>query len=67
MTGERNLAEITRDISNRLLNSKYIVETLAEITENEAKTDFLLSTLKDNICSAFWDTEECRQKICIID
>lgn len=59
------LAELTQNISDKLLDSIYIVELLDEIIEPNAKIEILTKQLKEKIKDAFEKTEQCRQKIYI--
>ena len=67
MKRRKNLAELTRDISGRLLDSMYLAEVLEEQIDGEAKSDIILKILKNNMKSAFYNIEECRKVIAIID
>lgn len=67
MENELNLAELGRNISDKLVDSKYLIDILEEIAEGEPKLQILINLLKQNIMSAFKEIEECRQKIYILD
>ena len=67
MESELNLAELGRNISDKLVDSKYLIDILEEIAEGEPKLQILINLLKQNIMSAFKEIEECRQKIYILD
>ncbi len=67
MESELNLAELGRNISDKLVDSKYLIDIMEEIAEGEPKLQILINLLKQNIMSAFKEIEECRQKIYILD
>ena len=67
MDKEQNLAELSRDISDKLINSKFLLEILEEMAMSDAKIGTMISVIKNNITSAFNDIEECRHKIFILD
>lgn len=67
METERNLAELSRDISDKLITSKILLEILEELAMHDAKMGTIISILLGNIISAFRDVEECRHKIFILD
>ena len=67
MEKEKNLAELTRDISNSLLNSINLLEILKEITDIDSKTGTVLTLIQNNLNSAFENLENCRHKIFILD
>lgn len=66
MEKENTLVKLTEDISEKLLDSKYLIEILEEMLE-DAKSTTLLSIIKKKIYTAFRENEECRQKIFIAD
>lgn len=64
MTDENfNLIELTTKISRELLDSIYIIDIIYEISDGDGKIGTLLSILKNNITSAFDETEKCRKII----
>ena len=67
MENEQNLAKLTRDISNSLLNSINLVEILEEITDIDSKSGTVITILQNNLKSAFENIENCRHKIFILD
>ncbi len=64
---QRNLSEISRDISDMLLESFRLLEILEELIAGEAKEDLLISIVKNNVESAFKDIEKCREMISVAD
>lgn len=64
---QRNLAEISRDISNRLPDSIYVVEILDELECMGAKESAMLSKIGENIRNTFKDIERCRTIISIAE
>ncbi|MBQ3311434.1 hypothetical protein IJG72_05085 [bacterium] len=67
MENKLNLAELTKDISNRLLETKYLLDIMEDIIDGESKLETLHKQVMKNIISAFHEIEECRQKIYILD
>ena len=67
MENQTNLAQLSRDISDKLLDSMNLLSTLEEIIENEAREETLLSIIQNNIKSAFEEIEQCRQMIYVLD
>ena len=67
MERTKNLAELTKNISDKLFDSINLLEILEEVVEGERKEYFLVSTLQKNIEEAFDDIEDCRQLISIPD
>lgn len=65
METETNLAELTKDISHKLMNAKYLTDILADIADGDGKLNVIIKQLAENINSAFEETEECRHKIYI--
>jgi len=65
--GKRNLAEINKDISLRLLDSVCILEILEDMFDGERKESFLIDTAKKNLRKAFEDIEKCRKIISIVN
>ena len=60
-----NIVELNRDISNKLIDSFYLLEILEELSNYDAKEGILLSLVKNNIKSAFDNIEKCRSMISI--
>ena len=67
MERTKNLAELTKNISDKLFDSINLLEILEEVVEGERKEYFLVSTLQKNIEAAFDEIEDCRQLISIPD
>ena len=65
MENDKNIVELNRDISNKLLDSFYLLEILEELSNYDAKEGILLSLVKNNIKSAFDNIEKCRSMISI--
>ena len=63
----KNLEELTKNISDKLLDSISMLEILRDIIEGELKEDFLISSTHKNIKQSFNDTEKCRKLISIPD
>ena len=59
----KNLAQLNKEISNRLLNSCYLLEILEDIMGGEAKEGILIDTVKRNVLKSFDDIEKCRKII----
>ena len=67
MEKEQNLAELTKDISERLLNSINLLDILEEIIEPSPKIGTVVSLMQNDLKSAFNNLEERRRKIFILD
>ena len=63
----KNLEELTKNISNKLLDSISMLEILLDIIDGEQKEDFLVSSTLKNIKQSFNDIEKCRQLVSIPD
>lgn len=67
METTKNLAELSKSISGKLLDSLNLLNTLKDITDGEAKQKTLLTIIQNNIKSAFNEIEQCRKMIYISD
>jgi len=67
MENTKNLVELERDISVKLLETISLLEIFEEIIDGENKAGTLLSIIKKNVTNAFKENEECRKKIYISD
>lgn len=64
---QRNLGEISRDISSRLLDTFYILEILDENFDREAKENILIQAAIRKVKKSFEDVERCRKIIAIVE
>ena len=67
MYKEANLAELSRDISEKLFTSKILLEILQEMTMNDVKIGTVAAIFLNYINEAFNDISECRKKIFVLD
>lgn len=67
METTKNLAELSKSISGKLLDSLNLLNTLKDITDGEAKQTTLLTIIQNNIKSAFNEIKQCRKMIYISD
>lgn len=67
METTKNLAELSKSISGKLLDSLNLLNTLKDIIDGEAKQTTLLTIIQNNIKSAFNEIEQCRKMIYISD
>lgn len=67
METTKNLADLSKSISGKLLDSLNLLNTLKDITDGEAKQTTLLTIIQNNIKSAFNEIEQCRKMIYISD
>lgn len=67
MEKQTSLAELSKDISNKLLESHYLLEILQDESDIETKFQTILSILEKNISSAFREIEACRKMIYILE
>lgn len=67
MESTENLAELSRSISGKLLDSINLLKTLEEIIDGNTKEATLLTIIQNNIKSAFDEIEQCRKMIYILD
>ena len=67
MEESKNLADLTKDISNQLICSIELPDILEDVVDGERKEYFLVSSLQKNINKAFKDIEICRQMISVPD
>ena len=63
MENNKNLAELTKEVSSLLLNCITLVEIFYEITDGNRKECFIINSLNKNIKTAFDYIEESRQLI----
>lgn len=63
MENTKNLSELTKEISNNILNSLILSEILKDIIDGNAKEDILISYIYKNIKNAFDNIELCRKAI----
>ena len=59
-----NLANLSINIGEKLVETINILEVLDEIIDGDAKIMALLKIVKNNIISSFNDIELCRKMIC---
>lgn len=59
----KNLKELTKRISNNLLETISVLDILEEIIDGKRQESFLVSSMQDRIYNAFNDIEECRKLI----
>ena len=67
MEENKNLEELTRNISDKLLDSMSMLEILRDIIDGKQKEDFLVSSTLKNIEQSFNDIEKCRNLISVPD
>ena len=67
MEESKNLADLTKDISNQLIGSIELLDILEDVVDGERKECFLVSSLQKNINKAFKDIEICRHMISVPD
>ena len=67
METQKNLENLTKEVSDLLFESKNLLEILYDIVEGERKEDFLVSSLTKNIDKAFCCIENCRNMISFPD
>lgn len=63
MSEEKTIASRNADISKKLLDSLYLIETLEDLYEAEAKAGTILEIVRKNIDFAFNEIEKCRKII----
>lgn len=63
METEITLTELTKNISRKLLDSKYLLEILQEIIDGESHLATLVSIIENNVNTAFNDISVCRKNI----
>mgnify|MGYP006916028193 CR=1 FL=1 len=56
----KNLADLTKDISDMLIQSIEIINIIDEITYDDTKIAPLINIINDNIKKAFNINEQCR-------
>ena len=64
---EQNIAQLSKNISRKLIESMYFLEIMSDIIEGEGKLDTIIKHLRLNMKSAFSMIEQCRNKICIAE
>lgn len=67
MEGVKNLEQLAKEISDKLLDSINLLDILEDVVDGERKEYFLVSTIQNNINQAFNDIETCRQMISVPD
>ncbi len=67
MQKDEELEYLAKSISSNLLESKYILDVLYEITEGEGKFETLFNILKKNIKTSFDNIEKFRQIISLYE
>ena len=67
METDKNLAELGRDISGKLLTSKILLEILQDMVADDIKIGTLVDIVLNDITEAFNDISTCRRKIFILD
>ena len=67
MEEQMNLQKMTEEISNKLLDTKYILDILEVLTDGEPKEYILISQAKSHVKSSFIMLENCRNLIANID
>lgn len=63
MGNNKNLKELTKEVSNLLLNCINLLEIFDEISGGKRKECFLINALQEDIKTAFNYTEQCRNLI----
>lgn len=59
MEETKNLRDLTKRISNNLLETISVLDILEEIIDGKRQESFLVSSMQDTIYNAFNDIEEC--------
>ena len=67
MEEQTNLQKMTEEISNKLLDTKYILDVLEELTECDPRENILISQARERVESSFLTVENCRRLIANID
>ena len=65
MDENRNLAQIQKEISSKILDSIYLTDVLSDLTDGEAKFCTIVNHIKNNLQISFKDIEQCRKMISI--
>ncbi len=63
MKRQKTLAQMSKQISNNLLESIYLLDILRDIVGGEAKQDTLILKIKQNIKASFKQILICRKFI----
>lgn len=63
----KNIKNLCKNRSGKLLDSLNLLNTLKDITDGEAKETTLLTIIQNNIKSTFDESEQCRKMIYISD
>lgn len=63
----KNIKNLCKNRSGKLLDSLNLLNTLKDITDGEAKETTLLTIIQNNIKSTFDEIEQCRKMIYISD
>lgn len=61
----KNLATRNREISDRILESIYLLDVLELITDGEAKTDVIIKAIKKHLKYGFREIEACRKIVAL--
>ena len=67
MKRTKNLSQLHKDISGKLLDSIRLLEILNTINDGEPKNDILIQMLNQKISSAFHNISKCRKMISFSD
>lgn len=69
MEKEKNVSELLKEISGRLLDAKYLLDIIQDLIESSSASEISILTLNsiilDYVASSFKDVENCRSLICI--
>lgn len=63
MEEKKNLETLSENVSDKILESIYLIEILDELYDGCGKEGILLTSLKRNMKSAFEAIEDCRKMI----
>jgi len=63
MKNSKNLAKLSEDISNELIDSIYLLRILDDLLQSDGQLCVLLKTIKNKTTTAFHKTEKCRKLI----
>ena len=63
MEENKNLEQMTKEVSDLLFDAKSLLDILCDIIDCDRKEDFLLSSAIKNIDNAFNCIEDCRKLI----
>ncbi len=63
MEENKNLADLSKDISNNLCDTLAAIEILYDLIDGEVKDCYLINTIQKNVKSSFDNIEICRKLI----